>query len=108
MNIYVGNMSFGTTEDELRQLFAEFGTVDKVSVVTDRETGRPRGFAFVEMPTQAEGEAAIKALNGKECGGRQLTVNIARPREERGGHEPHSGLRRRAHPHLRSHGRQHL
>ena len=85
MNIYVGNMAFGTTETELRDLFAEFGTVDKVSVVTDRDTGRPRGFAFVEMPTQAEGEAAIKGLNGKEVGGRQLTVNMARPREERGG-----------------------
>ena len=85
MNIYVGNMPYGTTEDELKDLFAEYGAVDSVSVIADRETGRSRGFAFVEMPNQAEAEAAIKALNGKEFNGRALTVNQARPRTERGG-----------------------
>jgi RNA recognition motif-containing protein len=85
MNIFVGNMSFKTTEAELRQLFEGYGAVDKVSVITDRETGRPRGFAFVEMANQAEGQAAIAALNGKEVEGRALTVNEARAREDRGG-----------------------
>lgn len=84
MNIYVGNMPYNTTEDELKNLFAEFGAVDSVSVIADRETGRSRGFAFVEMPNQAEAEAAIKGLNGKEWNGRALTVNQARPRTERG------------------------
>ena len=94
MNIYVGNMAFGTTEAQLRDLFAEFGAVDKVSVVMDRDTGRPRGFAFVEMATQAEGEAAIKALDGKEIDGRALKVNMARPKESRGGGGGGGGGRR--------------
>ena len=85
MNIYVGNMAFETTEAELRELFEAFGTVETVKVISDRDTGRPRGFAFVEMPTQAEAETAIKELDGKEVGDRQLKVNMARPREDRGG-----------------------
>jgi cold-inducible RNA-binding protein len=83
MNLYVGNMSFSTTEDALRQLFSQFGTVTKASLVMDRETGRPRGFAFVEM--SEGGQAAIDALNGRDLDGRALTVNEAKPRESRGG-----------------------
>lgn len=79
--IYVGNLSFGTTSDDLRQTFGEFGQVSNASVVSDRETGRSRGFAFVEMETGAD--EAIAALNGRELSGRTLTVNEARPREER-------------------------
>jgi len=79
--IYVGNMSFQTTEDELRTLFAEYGEVLSVNIITDRETGRPRGFGFVEM----EGaDAAISALDQKDFGGRNLTVNEARPRRDSG------------------------
>ena len=85
MNIYVGNLSFDTTETELEAAFAAYGTVQTARVVTDRDTGRPRGFGFVEMANQAEAEAAIAALNGKELQGRTLTVNEARAREERGG-----------------------
>jgi len=85
VNIYVGNMSYGTSEDELRTLFEEHGTVDAVRVITDRDTGRPKGFAFVEMGGAAEAEAAVQALNGKDVDGRSLTVNEARPRNERGG-----------------------
>ena len=85
MNIYVGNMSYDTTEDDLRDAFAEFGTVTKVSVIMDRETGRPRGFAFVEMANDDEGKAAIEGLNLQKVGGRSITVNEARPREDRGG-----------------------
>jgi len=84
MNIYVGNLPFGITEAELREAFEAYGTVDTVNVITDRETGRSRGFGFVEMPAQAEAEAAIKELNGKELSGRPLTVNVARPRSDRG------------------------
>ncbi len=83
MNLYVGNMAFSTTEDTLRQLFSQFGTVTKASLVMDRETGRPRGFAFVEM--SEGGQAAIDALNGRDLDGRALTVNEAKPRESRGG-----------------------
>lgn len=85
MNIYVGNLSFDTTETELEAAFAAYGSVQTARVVTDRDTGRPRGFGFVEMANQAEAEAAIAALNGKELQGRTLTVNEARAREERGG-----------------------
>jgi RNA recognition motif-containing protein len=85
LNIYVGNLSFNTTESELEQAFASYGTVQSARIATDRETNRPRGFGFVEMPNQAEAEAAIAALNGKELQGRILTVNEARPREDRGG-----------------------
>ena len=85
--IYVGNMSYSTTEDELRDLFAPYGEVVSVSVVYDRATGRPRGFAFVEMGTTEAAEGAISGLNGQEVGGRQLRVNAAKPAgsEGRGG-----------------------
>ena len=85
MNIYVGNLSYEATEDQLRDWFAEFGQVESVSVITDRATGRPRGFAFVEMPDDAEGQKAIDELNEKEMDGRALKVNMARPRSEGGG-----------------------
>jgi cold-inducible RNA-binding protein len=84
-NIFVGNLSYQTTEEQIRDLFAEYGTVDRVNIITDRMTGRPRGFAFVEMPDSAAAKAAIEALNGAELEGRALTVNEARPRAERGG-----------------------
>jgi RNA recognition motif-containing protein len=83
MNIYVGNLSYGMSEQELRDAFAAFGEVSSVKILTDRETGRSRGFGFVEMPNQSEGEAAITQLNGKELSGRALRVNEARPRERR-------------------------
>src|SRR5258707_14293125 len=83
--IFVGNFSFSLSEDELRSLFAPFGTVDSATVGTDRATGRSRGFGFVEMPNNDEAEKAITALNGKDSGGRALTVNEARPKVDRGG-----------------------
>ena len=85
LKIYVGNLSFSTTEDGVRDLFAEFGQVGNVSIITDRETGRSRGFGFVEMPDDGEGRNAIEAVNGKEYDGRTLTVNEARPRTPRSG-----------------------
>ena len=84
-NLYVGNLPHSTTESELRTVFEAHGAVDKISIVTDRETGRSRGFAFVEMTNDAEGERAIDAINGKEVGGRALNVNEARPKSEGGG-----------------------
>ena len=81
--LYVGNLPFTATEDSVRALFSAHGTVEKVSLITDRDTGRPRGFGFVEMSSPAEAEAAIQGLNGKNFGGRDLTVNIARPMEAR-------------------------
>ncbi len=81
--LYVGNLAFGTTSDELQDAFGEFGTVSSATVITDRETGRSRGFGFVEMEDGAE--QAIEAMNGKELGGRTLIVNEARPREDRRG-----------------------
>jgi RNA recognition motif-containing protein len=81
----VGNLSFGTTELELRDVFAQYGTVAETKLVTDRETGRPRGFAFVEMGSDSEAKEAIDQLNGRELGGRQLTVNEARERSSGGG-----------------------
>lgn len=84
MRIYVGNISFETTEQNLSETFEAHGQVDEVSVVRDRDTGRSRGFAFVEMPTSDEAQAAIAALNGQEIGGRTVTVNEARPRQDRG------------------------
>ena len=83
MNIYVGNLSYSLSESELRDAFADFGEVSTVKVLMDRETGRSRGFGFVEMPNQSEGEAAIAQLNGKELAGRALRVNEARPKERR-------------------------
>jgi cold-inducible RNA-binding protein len=80
-NLYVGNMSFSTTEDQLRELFSQYGTVTKVQLIMDRETGRPRGFAFVEMSDG--GDQAIQATNGMQLDGRTLTVNEAKPREDR-------------------------
>ena len=85
MNIFVSNLPYTATEDEVRQLFEGYGSVDTVRLMTDRDTGRPRGFGFVEMPNGTEARAAIAGLNGKDLGGRSLTVNEARPREERGG-----------------------
>ncbi|MCW5978505.1 MAG: RNA-binding protein [Bryobacteraceae bacterium] len=84
-NIYVGNLSYQTTEDELHSAFAEYGAVERVSLVRDRDSGQPRGFAFVEMTNADEAMAAINGLNGTELKGRSLNVNEARPREERGG-----------------------
>ena len=78
--IYVGNLPFTATDDQLRELFAEHGAVESVNVITDRETGRPRGFGFVEMAGAQEAETAISALNGTSFGGRSLNVNEARPR----------------------------
>ena len=84
-NIFVGNLSFNTGEDELRQLFEGYGQVDRVSIMTDRDTGRSRGFGFVEMNSSEDGEKAIAALNGSQVGGRTINVNEARPKTERGG-----------------------
>ena len=84
MSIYVGNLSYDVTQDNLTQTFSEYGSVKRVQLPTDRETGRMRGFAFVEMGTDAEETAAIAALDGSEWMGRDLKVNKARPREERG------------------------
>ncbi len=85
MKLYVGNLSYSTTSDDLNQLFAQAGNVDSATVVSDRATGRSKGFGFVEMSSREEGEDAIKMFNGKEISGRALTVNEARPREERSG-----------------------
>jgi len=92
MKIYVGNLPFSATESEVRDLFAQHGTVETVALPTDRETGRPRGFGFVEMP-QAEATKAIEALNGFTMGGRQLRVNEAQDRPRTGGGRPGGGFR---------------
>ena len=84
--LYVGNLNFRTTSDELREIFSQAGEVENASVVEDRDTGRSRGFGFVEMATAEGAAAAIEQFNGKEFGGRALTVNEARPRVERGGY----------------------
>ncbi|MHC4416129.1 MAG: RNA recognition motif domain-containing protein [Planctomycetota bacterium] len=84
-NIYVGNLSFEASEEELRRLFEEHGEVLKVNIITDRDTGRPRGFGFVEMADANKGRVAIEQVNGREVGGRTLTVNEAKPRPARGG-----------------------
>jgi len=86
--LYVGNLPYTATEEELQAMFASAGTVKTVTVVRDRDTGRSRGFAFVEMETQADAQKAISMVNGKDLGGRALTVNMARPREERSGGRP--------------------
>lgn len=85
MRLYVGNISFNATQDSLREAFSAFGEVSTINVVTDRDTGQPRGFGFVEMSSDSEGQAAINGLNGTELEGRSLNVNEARPRPERGG-----------------------
>jgi len=84
MKLYVGNLAFQTSSNDLQQLFGQAGTVESASVIEDRDTGRSRGFGFVEMASKEEGEAAISQFNGKEFNGRNLTVNEARPREDRG------------------------
>jgi len=83
--LYVGNLSYSTTEDELRTLFLQAGTVVSIALINDRETGRPKGFAFVEMSNQAETQKAISMFNGYNLSNRELRVNMAQPREERGG-----------------------
>lgn len=83
MNIYVGNLPFSMTEAEFRQTFEAYGEVSSANLIMDRETGRPRGFGFVEMPNDTEAQEAINALNGTEVGGRELRVNEAKPREKR-------------------------
>ena len=83
--LYVGNLSFNTSNEDLQELFGQAGTVESVNIVEDRDTGRSRGFGFVEMSSKEEGQTAIEQLNGKEIDGRSLTVNEARPREERSG-----------------------
>jgi RNA recognition motif-containing protein len=85
MKLYVGNLSFGTMEDDLQRLFSQVGSVESIAMVTDRDTGRSRGFAFVEMSSKSEGEAAITKFNGSELDGRSLTVSEAKPRETNGG-----------------------
>jgi cold-inducible RNA-binding protein len=84
MKLYVGNLAFQTSSDDLQQLFAQAGTVESAAVVEDRDTGRSRGFGFVEMSSKEEGEAAISQFNGRELDGRSLNVNEAKPREDRG------------------------
>jgi RNA recognition motif-containing protein len=84
-NIFVGNLSFSATEDAIRSIFQEYGTVERVSLITDRDTGQARGFGFVEMSNNAEADRAIAELNGREFDGRTLNVNEARPKAERGG-----------------------
>jgi cold-inducible RNA-binding protein len=102
MKIFVGNLSFGATEDSVRALFETHGTVDRVSIVTDRDTGRSRGFGFVEMGNDAEAGKALSALSGRELDGRALTVNEARPKTDRGsagaGFRSNTGGYRRSEP----------
>ena len=85
MNIYVGNLSFDTAEENLRQAFEAYGEVSKVNIITDRDSGRSRGFGFVEMPSKGEADAAMTGLNGQDLDGQTLNVNEARPRTENGG-----------------------
>ena len=91
-NIFVGNLSFGTSEETLRSMFAAYGAVDRVNIVTDRDSGQPRGFAFIEMSVDSEGNNAINALNGKDVDGRALNINEARPKGDRA--PSHGGQRR--------------
>jgi cold-inducible RNA-binding protein len=93
-NIFVGNLSFNTSEDELRRLFEAYGKVDRVSILTDRDTGRSRGFGFVEMTNPEEGDKAIAGLNGSQFGGRSINVNEARPKAEKAGGGRGDGGRR--------------
>ena len=91
--LYVGNLTYGTTDSDLRTMFEEFGTVESAQVIMDRESGRSKGFGFVEMGKDQEAQAAIKDLNGKDMDGRALTVNEAKPREDRGGRSGGGGSR---------------
>jgi len=93
-NIFVGNLNFGATEDAVRSLFEAYGTVERVSIITDRDTGQARGFGFVEMSANAEADRAIAELNGRELDGRALNVNEARPKTERSGGGGGGGSRR--------------
>jgi RNA recognition motif-containing protein len=85
MNIYVSNLSFQTTEEDLKNMFAKFGTVTSAKIIVDRETNRSRGFAFIEMPSESEANEAIQKLNNKEIGGRALSVSVAREKEKKSG-----------------------
>jgi cold-inducible RNA-binding protein len=89
--LFVGNLSFRTTQDDLLSAFSPFGAVESVNVINDRDTGQPRGFAFVEMTSASEAESAIRSLNGTELGGRNINVNEARPRGENGGGRASNG-----------------
>jgi cold-inducible RNA-binding protein len=91
-NLFVGNLSFKTTQDELLAAFSQFGNVERVNIVTDRETGQPRGFAFVEMTERRDAETAISQLNGADLNGRTMNVNEARPKPEGGGGRPGGGF----------------
>ncbi len=93
MNIYVGNLSFETAEENLRQAFEAYGEVSKVNIITDRDSGRSRGFGFVEMPSKGEADAAMTGLNGQELNGQTLNVNEARPRTENSGGNRGGGRR---------------
>jgi cold-inducible RNA-binding protein len=93
--LYVGNLSYNVTEDQLRELFSQAGQIKDVALITDRQTGRSKGFGFVEFATPAEAQKAIEMFNNHEFDGRPLTVNVARPREERGGGGDRGGGRRR-------------
>ena len=95
MKLFVGNLSFETTENDLQDLFEKHGQVSEVALMMDRMTGKSRGFAFVTMGDKAQGEAAVAALNGQQVAGRALTVNEARPREDRGGGRPSGGGNRK-------------
>jgi RNA recognition motif-containing protein len=94
MRIFVGNLAFTATQEELERLFASYGIVDRAQIITDRDTGRSRGFGFVEMPDATEAQAAIEGLNGTSLGGRTLTVNEARQRDERRPRDDGDGRRR--------------
>jgi len=94
MNIYIGNMSFDTTEDQLRQAFESFGEVSTVNIITDKYDGKPKGFAFVEMPSKSEADAAISGLNGKDLNGRELNVNEAKPRTQSGNRSGRNNYRK--------------
>jgi cold-inducible RNA-binding protein len=106
MKLFVGNFAFSTTEEDLRELFQPFGNVESVAVVTDRDTGRSRGFGFVEMPDRGEAEKAIEGLNGKEVGGRALNINEARPKTDGAGRGPRGGGRGGSRDDYRGHARQ--
>ncbi len=96
VKLYVGNLPYSTTEDDLREMFAAHGTVESAAVISDRDTGRSKGFGFVEMSTPEEAKAAMDALNGKDFGGRGLVVNEARPREDRPRSNDGGGNRQRS------------